>query len=108
MSRCAGEDSLPETQFKKAPPGYHQLNRGVCNNIGDILVKVRGSGVKVRFWTPFWQGNWRSYGKSAQPKSGQTDFCGTNLNCLSKSAGVASQTLSVIGTLLAGPIETNV
>jgi hypothetical protein len=30
--------------------------RGVLNNIPDILVKVRGSGVKFRFWTPFWQG----------------------------------------------------
>jgi len=27
--------------------------RGVLNNIPDILVKVRGSGVKFRFWTPF-------------------------------------------------------
>jgi len=48
--------------------------------------------VKVRFWTPFWQGKWQSYGKIAQPKS----------------AGVVSQTLSVFGTLLAGLIETNV
>ena len=44
--------------FPKAPPWYHQLTRCVCNNIGDILVKVRGSGVKVRFWTPFWHGNY--------------------------------------------------
>jgi hypothetical protein len=41
--------------------------RGVLNNPNN-LVKVRGSGVKVRFF-------WRSYGKSAQPKSGQSDFC---------------------------------
>ena len=27
--------------------------RGVLNNIPYILVKVRGSGVKFRFWTPF-------------------------------------------------------
>jgi hypothetical protein len=38
-----------------------QLTRGVCKNIGDILVKVRGSGVKVRFWTPFWQGISKSF-----------------------------------------------
>ena len=30
------------------------------------------------------------------------------LSARSKSAGVAAQTLSVFGTLLAGPIETNV
>ena len=44
--------------IKKAPPWCQQL-RGVSNNIGGILVKVRGSGVKVRFWTPFWQGKVR-------------------------------------------------
>ena len=33
-----------------------QLTRGVCNNIADILVKVRGSGVKVRFWAPLLAG----------------------------------------------------
>jgi hypothetical protein len=27
--------------------------RGVLNYIPDILVKIRGSGVKFRFWTPF-------------------------------------------------------
>ena len=41
---------LPEIGF---PPRYHQFTRGVCNNIGDILVKLRWSGVKVRFLTPF-------------------------------------------------------
>jgi len=30
-----------------------EKTRGVLNNIPDILVKVRGSGVKFRFWTPF-------------------------------------------------------
>ena len=38
--------------IKKAPPWCQQL-RGVSNNIGGILVKVRGSGVKVRLWTLF-------------------------------------------------------
>ena len=33
---------------------------------------------------------------------------GADLSTRGKSAGVASQTLSVFGTLLAGPIETNV
>jgi len=28
----------------------------VCSNIGDNSVKVQGFGVKVRIWTPFWQG----------------------------------------------------
>jgi hypothetical protein len=51
-----------------------EKTRGVLNNIPDNLVKVRGSGVKVRFWTPFWQGNWRSYGKSAQPSRGNPIF----------------------------------
>jgi len=50
--RWAGWKSLPERGFLKAPLSCQQLPRGVCNNIADILVKVRGSGVKVRFWTP--------------------------------------------------------
>jgi len=33
----------------KAPLWCQQLTRGVCNEIADILLKVRGSGVKVRF-----------------------------------------------------------
>ena len=37
--------------FKSSP--VPEKIRGVLNNIPDILVKVRGSGVKFRFWTPF-------------------------------------------------------
>jgi len=56
VPRWAGWKSLSERGFSKAPLLCHQLTRGVCNNIGDVLVKVRGSGVKVRFWTPFLAG----------------------------------------------------
>ena len=41
--------------FKSSSP-VPGKTRGVLNNIPDNLVEVRGSGVKVRFWTPFWQG----------------------------------------------------
>ena len=41
--------SLPESGFPKTPLWCQQLTRGVCSNIGDISVKVRGSGVGVRF-----------------------------------------------------------
>jgi len=44
---------LPEFGFPKAPLWCQQLTRGVCNNIGDILVKVWGYEVKIRFWTLF-------------------------------------------------------
>ena len=30
-----------------------QLTRDICNVMGDILLKVRGAGVKVWFWIPF-------------------------------------------------------
>ena len=53
VPRWAGWKSLPKNGFTKAPPRYLKLTRGVSNIIGDILVKVRGPGVKVRFWTPF-------------------------------------------------------
>ena len=43
-----------KVDFQKLPGA--RKNQGVLNNIPDILVKVRGSGVKFRFWTPFWQG----------------------------------------------------
>jgi len=33
-----------ENGFPKAPPWYHQLAKGVCNNFGDIFVKVGGEG----------------------------------------------------------------
>ena len=36
----------------KSSPLVPATYQGFCNNIGDI-VKVRGSGVKVRFWTTF-------------------------------------------------------
>jgi hypothetical protein len=49
LPRLAMWNSLPESGFPKAPPRYHQLIRGVCNNFGDMLVKVRGSRVKVWF-----------------------------------------------------------
>ena len=58
--------------------------RGVLNNILDILVKVRGSGVKFRLWTPFDPTFGRDtcpiYGKMTQSKSSQTDFCDGLLN----------------------------
>jgi hypothetical protein len=51
-----GRVEIPVRKWiSKAPLWCHQLTRGVRNNIVDILVKVRGSGVKVRFWTPFWE-----------------------------------------------------
>jgi len=43
-----------KVDYQKLP--VSEKIRGVLNNIPDILVKVRGSGVKFRFWTPFWQG----------------------------------------------------
>jgi len=57
VPRWARRKSLSESRFPKAPPRHHQLTRGV--NIGEILVKVRGSGVKVWFSIPFWQGKER-------------------------------------------------
>ena len=51
-----GWKSLPKRGFPKAPPRYLQT-RGACNNIGGILANVWGSGMKARFWPPFWQGN---------------------------------------------------
>jgi len=68
-------ESLPESGFPKACPRYHQLIRGVCNNIGDILVKVRESGAKVRFWTPFWQGNYEKPRLRAGCVDCKADFC---------------------------------
>jgi len=56
VPRWAGWKSLPESGFPKAPLWCQQLTRGVCNNIADILVEVRGSGVKVRFLTPLLAG----------------------------------------------------
>ena len=56
MPRWAGWKSLQDNEFLKAPPRYQQLTRGFCNYIGDDLVKIREFGVKVRFWTLFWQG----------------------------------------------------
>ena len=61
--------------FLKAPPRYHQLTRGVYSNIGDIQVKVRGSGAKVRFWTLFWQGNYEKPRLRAGCVDCKADFC---------------------------------
>ena len=48
-----GRVEIPARKWiKKAPLWCQQLTRGVCNNIADILVKVWGSGVKVRFLDP--------------------------------------------------------
>ena len=44
VPRWAGWKSLPENGFPKAPLWCQQLTRGVCDNIADILVKVRGKG----------------------------------------------------------------
>jgi len=64
-SGWAGWKSLPESGFPKAPLWCQQLTRGDCNNIADILVKVRGFGVKVRFWTPpFWNKKAQFYARS--------------------------------------------
>ena len=41
--------------FQKLLPGAINLP-GVFAIIGDILVKVRGSRVKVQFWTPLLAG----------------------------------------------------
>ena len=49
VPRWAGWKSFSESEFPKAPLWCQKLTRGVCNNIGGILVKVGGSGVKVRF-----------------------------------------------------------
>jgi len=38
VPRWAGWKSLSESGFPKAPLWCQQLTRGVCNNIGDILV----------------------------------------------------------------------
>ena len=74
-----GWKSLPKGQFFKSSSPVPGKIRGVLNNIADILVKVRGSGVKFRFWTPFdptFGGETcQIYGKMTQSKSSQTDFC---------------------------------
>ena len=45
-----GRVEIPVRKWSsKAPLWCHQPTRGVCNNIGEILVKVRGSGVGVQF-----------------------------------------------------------
>ena len=66
-----------KVDYQKLP--VSEKIRGVLNNIPDILVKVRGSGVKFRFWTPFDPNFGREtcqiYGKITQSKSSQTDFC---------------------------------
>jgi len=75
VPRWAGWKSLSESGFPKAPLWCQQLTRGVCNNIADSLVKVRGSGVKVRSWTPPFGSEisksfslfWRSPSHGAQP-----------------------------------------
>jgi len=56
VPRWAGWKSLPKKGFPKAPLSCQQLTRGVCNNVGDVEVKVRGSGVKVQFLTPLLAG----------------------------------------------------
>ena len=50
--------------FPKALLWCHQLTRGVCNNIVDILVKVWGFGVKIWFWTTLLAGKSANFFKS--------------------------------------------
>ena len=47
-----GGNPCQKVDFQKLLPGASK-NYGVLNSIPGILVKVRGSGVKFRFWTPF-------------------------------------------------------
>jgi hypothetical protein len=53
------QGGIPCQDFQKL---LQQLTRGTFIDIPDILVKVRGSGVKVLFWTLYWQGNYENQG----------------------------------------------
>ena len=70
--------------------------RGVLNNIPDILVKVQGSGVKFRSWTPFdptfGRETCQIYEIMTQSKSSQTNFCRVSAHY---SPPPASQTIKL-------------
>ena len=51
-----GKVEIPAKKWISKSSPVPGKTRGVLNNIPDILVKVWGSGVKVRFLIPFWQG----------------------------------------------------
>ena len=51
-----GKVEIPAKKWISKSSPVPGKTRGVLNNIPDILVKVWGSGVKVRSWIPFWQG----------------------------------------------------
>ena len=51
-----GKVEIPAKKWISKSSPVPGKTRGVLNNIPDILVKVWGSGVKVQFGTPFWQG----------------------------------------------------
>jgi len=44
-----GKNPCQKGDYQKLLPGTSNLPGGVFINFGNILVKVRGSGVKVRF-----------------------------------------------------------
>jgi len=48
-----GNPYLPENRFPSLSPWCQQLTRNFLKNTPDILVNVRGSGVKVRFESSF-------------------------------------------------------
>jgi len=74
-----GRVEIPAKKWiSKSSPLVPEKIRGVLNNIPDILVKVWGSGVKFRFWTPFdptfGRETCQIYEKLTQSKLSQTDF----------------------------------
>ena len=72
-----GGNPCQKVDFQKLLPGARKI-RGVLNNIPDILVMVRGPGMKVRFWTlfdpTFGRETCQICEKMTQFKSSQTDF----------------------------------
>ena len=75
-SGWAGWKSLPESGFPKAPLWCQQLTRGVCNHIGGILVKVRGSGGEGPVLDPLLAGKSAIYNQASTTESfGSRLFC---------------------------------
>ena len=93
VPRWAGWKSLPENGFQKLPSGASNLPGVFAIILRTFWWRSGGLGSRSGFWTPLLAGNWRSYGKSAQPKSGQTDFCDEY-----KSLKLCSETLWNSGT----------